>query len=111
MKMLQTGDKCPICGQPIQTTDPNKLILLSARAWWDGQNTNGDGDLCGGGDSGATNADKLRSLPEEKLLDAANRCLGEFGAEYCEDAGGVEVISCSECQKRWARLPYNGWEA
>lgn len=111
MKMLQTGDKCPICGQPIKTTDPNKLILLSAIGWFKEQNDCGTFDLCAAGETGATNADKLRSLPEEKLLDAANRGLGEFGAEYCEDAGGVDVISCSECQKRWARLPYTGWEA
>lgn len=108
MKMLQTGDKCPICGQPIKTTDPNKLILLSAIGWFKEQNDCGTFDLCAAGDTGATNADKLRSLPEDDLLDVANHCLKYYGAEACEYAGGVEVISCSECQKRWARLPYFG---
>lgn len=27
--MLQTGDPCPCCGQPIKTTDPVLLRLLS----------------------------------------------------------------------------------
>ena len=27
--MLRTGDPCPCCGQPIQTTDPELLELLN----------------------------------------------------------------------------------
>lgn len=36
MKMLQTGENCPICGRPILTEDPNKLIFLSAIGWYRG---------------------------------------------------------------------------
>lgn len=28
-KRLRTGDPCPCCGQPIRTTDPQLLELLS----------------------------------------------------------------------------------
>lgn len=28
-KRLRTGDPCPCCGQPIRTTDPQLLDLLS----------------------------------------------------------------------------------
>ncbi len=27
--MLQTGDPCPCCGQPIKTRDPELLLLLT----------------------------------------------------------------------------------
>ena len=27
--MLKTGDPCPCCGQPIKTTDPDMLALLT----------------------------------------------------------------------------------
>ena len=113
MKMLQTGDKCPICGQPIKTTDPNKLILLSALAWWDEQKTNGDGNLCDGGDSGSTNADKLRSLPDDTLADII-MCPGvEFGETLCKeiDSDSKNPDDCTGCSSAWVRAPYNGWEA
>lgn len=29
MKILQTGDPCPCCGQPIKSKDPEVLYLLS----------------------------------------------------------------------------------
>ena len=29
MNILKTGDPCPCCGQPIQTTDPITLGLLT----------------------------------------------------------------------------------
>ena len=29
MKPLKTGDPCPCCGQPIKTTDPEKLRSLN----------------------------------------------------------------------------------
>ena len=32
MRILNTGDPCPFCGQPIRTTDPAALRLLAARA-------------------------------------------------------------------------------
>ena len=115
MKMLQTGDKCPICGQPIKTTDPNKLLLLSALAWWDEQKTNGDGDLCDGGDSGATNADKLRSLPEDDFAGTimCPEGIGDF-VPTCQELTGdtsAPQVSCTTCVKNWAKLPYTGWEA
>lgn len=28
-KMLRTGDPCPCCGQPIKTTDPDILAVLT----------------------------------------------------------------------------------
>lgn len=30
MKLLQQGDPCPCCGQPIKTDDPDVLQLLTA---------------------------------------------------------------------------------
>ncbi|MCI9114558.1 MAG: hypothetical protein HFF96_09930 [Oscillibacter sp.] len=32
MRILNTGDPCPFCGQPIRTTDPAALRLLAAVA-------------------------------------------------------------------------------
>ena len=32
MRILNTGDPCPFCGQPIRTTDPAALRLLAAAA-------------------------------------------------------------------------------
>lgn len=32
MKILQKGDTCPCCGFPIETDDPDKLLLLSVMA-------------------------------------------------------------------------------
>ena len=32
MKMLRKGDRCPICGEPIKTDDPEVLELLSCFA-------------------------------------------------------------------------------
>lgn len=32
MRILKTGDLCPICGQPIRTEDPRELRLLAAVA-------------------------------------------------------------------------------
>lgn len=32
MRILKTGDMCPICGQPILTEDSQKLRLLAAIA-------------------------------------------------------------------------------
>lgn len=32
MRILKTGDPCPICGQPILTEDPRTLRLLAAIA-------------------------------------------------------------------------------
>lgn len=29
MEILKPGDPCPCCGQPIKTTDPEALLLLS----------------------------------------------------------------------------------
>lgn len=34
MKMLKPGDPCPLCGQPIKTTKPEELELLSAFQWF-----------------------------------------------------------------------------
>ena len=118
MKMLQTGDKCPICGQPIKTTDPNKLIFLSAIGWY--QTTieapNGSSDYCGGnGGTDATNADKLRSLPEDDFA-GLTMCPEGIGdsAPMCRkltrDTSAPQV-SCTTCVKNWAKLPYTGWEA
>lgn len=85
--MLRRGDKCPICGRPIETGDPNKLIFLSAIGWY--QTTieapNGSSDYCGGSDTGATNADKIRSLPDEELY-----------AVFATSA------------KNWLKAPYTG---
>ena len=36
MTMLQPGDLCPCCGQPIKTQDPDALMLLSWIAWLTG---------------------------------------------------------------------------
>lgn len=113
MKMLQTGDKCPICGQPIQTTDPNKLILISAIGWFKEQKDCGTFDLCAGTDSGATNADKLRSLPDEEIEAVVIGCPGtEFGGVSCyeidPDAEQHE-IDCDTCTKNWLKAPYTGW--
>lgn len=33
IRMLRAGDPCPCCGQPIQTTDPLKLAVLTAIAY------------------------------------------------------------------------------
>lgn len=30
IKMLKPGDICPCCGQPIKTTDPAALLLLTS---------------------------------------------------------------------------------
>lgn len=104
MKMLQTGDPCPICGQPIKTTDPNKLILLSAIGWFKEQNDCGTFDLCAAGDTGATNADKLRSLPEDALADNMVGLCANFGIqEHCQ-------TSCTKCTQEWLAAPYTGWE-
>ena len=36
MKILKKGDKCPCCGQEIQTEDPHRLYLLNQmRIWMD----------------------------------------------------------------------------
>ena len=32
LTQLKPGDPCPICGQPIQTEDPEALFVLSALA-------------------------------------------------------------------------------
>lgn len=32
--MLKPGDPCPLCGQPIKTTKPEELELLSAFQWF-----------------------------------------------------------------------------
>lgn len=32
MRILKTGDPCPLCGQPIRTKDQQKLWLLAAIA-------------------------------------------------------------------------------
>lgn len=32
MRKLKTGDPCPCCGEPILTTDPDALCLLSLLA-------------------------------------------------------------------------------
>lgn len=32
MKVLKPGDPCPLCGRPIQTTDPEELLLLTLLA-------------------------------------------------------------------------------
>lgn len=29
LRLLEPGDPCPICGQPIITHDPNALLVLS----------------------------------------------------------------------------------
>lgn len=77
MKMLQTGDACPICGQPIRTKDPNKLIFLSAMAWWAACPV-GAGDLCDGDGAEAAPIDRIRSLPDAALADLIGR-LAECG--------------------------------
>lgn len=112
MKMLQTGDDCPLCGRPIQTTDPNKLIFLSAMAWWDEQDTAGDADLCGPSTANATNADKLRCLPDEELASCL-LCPGDFcGGADCKMRGGDDENpeNCNSCVEAWLNAPYVGWE-
>lgn len=113
MKMLQTGDKCPICGLPIKTTDPNKLILLSAIGWFKEQNDCGTFDLCAAGNTGATNADKLRSLPDDTLADIIMCPGAEFGEAPCKeiDSDSKNPADCTGCSRAWVRAPYNGWEA
>ncbi len=32
MRILKTGDPCPLCGQPIRLADPDALRLLAAIA-------------------------------------------------------------------------------
>ena len=32
MRMIRTGDPCPICGRPVATEDPEALACLSAIA-------------------------------------------------------------------------------
>ena len=114
MKMLQTGDKCPICGQSIQTKDPNKLIFLSAMAWWDEQNIDCEPDLCGPFLCKATNADKIRSLPDEDLAGII-MCPGvEFGEPVCreiDDGPDLPDADCGKCCHDRMRAPYKGWEA
>ena len=34
MKILKPGDPCPCCGNPIKTTDPHDLYVLSVLAAW-----------------------------------------------------------------------------
>lgn len=34
MKILKPGDICPCCGNPIKTTDPDALYVLSIIANW-----------------------------------------------------------------------------
>ncbi len=34
MKILKPGDPCPCCGNPIKTTDPDDLYVLSVLAAW-----------------------------------------------------------------------------
>lgn len=114
MKMLQTGDTCPLCGRPIQTTDPNKLIFLSAMAWWDEQDTAGDADLCGPSAEKSTNADKLRSLPDEELASCL-MCPGEFcGGTDCKirtgDGNDEEPKNCNICVENWLAARYDRWE-
>ena len=36
-EILKPGDLCPCCGQPIKTSDPEKLLLLSWIAWVKGE--------------------------------------------------------------------------
>lgn len=38
-KRLKPGDPCPCCGQPIQTSDPDRLLFLSWLAWRRGRGT------------------------------------------------------------------------
>lgn len=114
MKMLQTGDRCPICGQPIQTKDPNKLIFLSAMGWWDEQKTDGEADLCGPSSGTATNADKIRSLPDDDLAGMlmCPEGVGDFKPTCQELTGNAMApqVSCTTCARNWGKLPYSGWE-
>lgn len=34
MKILKPGEPCPCCGNPIKTTDPDDLYVLSVLAVW-----------------------------------------------------------------------------
>lgn len=34
MRILKPGDPCPCCGNPIKTTDPDDLYVLSVIAAW-----------------------------------------------------------------------------
>lgn len=86
MKMLQTGDACPICGQPIRTKDPNKLIFLSAMAWVGEQNVDCDPVLCEGDGAEAAPLDRIRSLPDAALADLIGR-LAECGYARGAEAG------------------------
>lgn len=115
MKMLQTGDACPICGQPIRTKDPNKLIFLSAMAWWDEQNVDCDPDLCDGiVSTRSTNVDKVRSLPDDELagLLMCPEGVGDFIPSCRELTGNEDApqLSCTQCTLDWAAAPYSGWD-
>ncbi len=35
--ILKPGDPCPCCGEPIKTSDPEALLLLSWIAWMKGE--------------------------------------------------------------------------
>ena len=118
MKMLQTGDTCPICGLTIRTKDPNKLIFLSATAWYRElmDSEHGPANLCLGDEpTGATNADKLRSLPDEEIEAIFIGCPGtEFGGVVCYDLDpdvGRHETDCVTCTKNWLKAPHTGWEA
>ena len=110
MKMLQKGDKCPMCGRPIKTDDPNKLIVLSSINWIMEQR--GGGDVCEDGyigrtdcekgSTGSTNADKLRSLPDEELLYMIYCPWEEDPKPWCK-------ADCEDCMKKWIKAPYSGW--
>ena len=105
MKMLQCGDRCPICGQPIMTNDPEKLIFLSAMAWWARQGKRGTNFCHGSG--GSTNLDKVRSLPDDALSPAIICPMTAFGKPTCDDPENQDCISCTQ---KWLGKPYRGWD-
>ena len=68
---------------------------------------------CEKGSTGSTNADKLRSLPDEEIEAVFIGCPGtEFGGVSCyeidPDAEQHE-IDCVTCTKNWLKAPYTGW--
>lgn len=113
MKMLQKGDKCPMCGKPIKTDDPNRLIAISAFGWIreqaDAGKWNPENSICEDGSTGATNADKLRSLPEDEISKKIR--LG-YRDLPCREAGWEcqNYENCNDCRLSWLKAPYTGWD-
>lgn len=114
MKMLQKGDKCPMCGRPIKTDDPNKLIVISAFGWIREQEEAGkwhpENSVCEDGSTGATNADKLRSLPDEEL-NLLIMCPGGIGGfeGQCKMNSDRPEENYFRCSGDWMKSPYKGW--